>query len=45
MFTHFLKLEVELQVTDGGYGIEFSSNTGHGIDFGSMPFKPIFTTY
>ena len=38
-------LEVELQVTDGGYGIEFSSNTGHVIDFGSMPFKPIFTTY
>ena len=38
-------LEVELQVTDGGYGIEFDSNTGEVIDFGSMPFKPIFTTY
>mgnify|MGYP001359917066 CR=1 FL=1 len=38
-------LEVELQVTDGGYGIEFSSTTGHIIDFGSMPFKPIFTTF
>ena len=38
-------LEVELQVTDGGYGIEFSSNTGHIIDFGSMPFKPVFTTF
>ncbi len=38
-------LEVELQVTDGGYGIEFSSSTGHVIDFGSMPFKPIFTTF
>ena len=38
-------LEVELQVTDGGYGIEFDSNSGEVIDFGSMPFKPIFTTY
>ena len=38
-------LEVELQVTDGGYGIEFNSNTGEVIDFGSMPFKPVFTTY
>lgn len=38
-------LEVELQVTDGGYGIEFDSNTGEVIDFGSMPFKPVFTTY
>lgn len=38
-------LEVELQVTDGGYGIQFDSNTGEVVDFGSMPFKPIFTTY
>ena len=38
-------LEVELQVTDGGYGIEFNSNTGEVIDFGSMPFKPVFTTF
>ena len=38
-------LEVELQVTDGGYGIEFDSETGHVIDFGSMPFIPVFKTY
>tara|TARA_Y100001978_G_scaffold73027_1_gene65470 strand:- start:279 stop:1169 length:891 start_codon:yes stop_codon:yes gene_type:complete len=38
-------LEVELQVTDAGYGIQFDSNTGDVIDFGSMPFKPVFTTY
>ena len=38
-------LEVELQVSDGGYGIEFSDSTGHIIDFGSMPFKPVFTTF
>ena len=38
-------LEVELQVTDGGYGIQFDSNTGEVYDFGSMPFKPVFTTY
>ena len=38
-------LEVELQVTDGGYGIEFNSSTGEVIDFGSMPFKPVFTTF
>ena len=38
-------LEVELQVTDGGYGIQFDGNSGEVIDFGSMPFKPIFTTY
>ena len=38
-------LEVELQVTDGGYGIEFDRDSGEVIDFGSMPFKPIFTTY
>ena len=37
-------LEVELQVTDGGYGIQFDSDTGEVYDFGSMPFKPIFTT-
>ena len=38
-------LEVELQVSDGGYGIQFDSNSGEVYDFGSMPFKPIFTTY
>ena len=38
-------LEVELQVTDGGYGVQFDSNTGEVYDFGSMPFKPVFTTY
>ena len=38
-------LEVELQVTDGGYGIQFDSDTGEVYDFGSMTFKPIFTTY
>ena len=38
-------LEVELQVTDGGYGIQFDSNSGEVVDFGSMPFKPVFTTY
>ena len=38
-------LEVELQVTDGGYGIQFDSSSGEVYDFGSMPFKPVFTTY
>lgn len=38
-------LECELIVTDGGYGIEFDSSTGAVIDFGSMPFKPVFTTF
>ena len=38
-------LEVELQVTDGGYGIIFNTSTGDVADFGSMPFKPIFTTF
>ena len=38
-------LQVELEVTDGGYGIQFDSNSGVPIDFGSMPFKPIFTTF
>ncbi len=38
-------LEVELQVTDAGYGIEFDDNTGDVIDFGSMPFIPVFKTY
>ena len=38
-------LEVELQVTDAGYGIQFDDNTGDVVDFGSMPFKPVFTTY
>ena len=38
-------LEVELQVTDGGYGIQFDGSTGDVVDFGSMPFKPVFTTY
>ena len=38
-------LEVELQVTDGGYGIQFDGSSGEVVDFGSMPFKPIFTTY
>ena len=37
-------LEVELQVSDGGYGIEFN-NSGVPIDFGSAPFKPVFTTF
>ena len=38
-------LEVELQVTDGGYGIIFNTGTGDVSDFGSMPFKPVFTTF
>ncbi len=37
-------VEVELQVSDGGYGIGFN---GSGVpqDFGSAPFKPVFTTF
>lgn len=39
-------LEVELQVADGGYGIMFDFG-GSGVpeDFGSAPFKPLFTTF
>ena len=37
-------LEMQLQVTDIGYGIEFQNN-GEPNDFGSMPFKPIFNTF
>ena len=36
-------LEMQLTVNDIGYGIEFSG--GEPQDFGSMPFKPIFTTF
>ena len=37
-------LEVELQVSDGGYGIQFNGS-GVPTDFGSAPFKPVFTTF
>ena len=37
-------LEMQLTVTDIGYGIAFDGN-GEPVDFGSMPFKPIFTTF
>ena len=37
-------VEVELQVADGGYGIMFN-NSGVPEDFGSAPFKPVFTTF
>ena len=37
-------LEVELQVSDGGYGIGFNSS-GIPIFFGSAPFKPVFNTF
>jgi len=37
-------VEVELQVSDGGYGIAFTP-TGVPADFGSAPFKPVFTTF
>ena len=37
-------LEMQLTVTDIGYGIAFDGN-GEPEDFGSMPFKPIFTTF
>ena len=36
-------LEMQLTVTDIGYGIEFQN--GAPVDFGSMPFKPVFTTF
>ncbi len=36
-------LEMQLTVTDIGYGIEFSG--GEPQDFGSMPFKPVFETF
>ena len=36
-------LEMELTVTDIGYGIAFGN--GEPIYFGSMPFKPIFSTF
>ena len=36
-------LEMQLTVTDIGYGIEFSG--GEPQDFGSMPFKPVFKTF
>ena len=37
-------LEMQLTVTDIGYGIEFNSD-GEPSDFGSQPFKPIFKTF
>ncbi len=37
-------VEVELQVSDGGYGIGFDE-FGVPQDFGSSPFKPSFTTF
>ena len=36
-------LEMQLTVTDIGYGIEFVN--GAPYDFGSMPFKPVFATF
>tara|TARA_B100000886_G_C20396316_1_gene480532 strand:+ start:384 stop:1283 length:900 start_codon:yes stop_codon:yes gene_type:complete len=36
-------LEMQLTVTDIGYGITFTN--GEPVFFGSMPFKPIFTTF
>ena len=36
-------LEMELTVTDIGYGIHWSN--GEPVYFGSMPFKPIFSTF
>ena len=36
-------LEMELTVTDIGYGIKFIN--GEPIYFGSMPFKSIFSTF
>ena len=36
-------LEMQLTVTDIGYGIQFQN--GEPVDFGSMPFKPIFATF
>ena len=36
-------LEMQLTVTDIGYGIQFVN--GEPYDFGSMPFKPVFATF
>ena len=36
-------LEMQLTVTDIGYGIQFQN--GEPLDFGSMPFKPVFATF
>ena len=36
-------LEMQLTVTDIGYGIQFQN--GEPADFGSMPFKPVFTVF
>ena len=36
-------LEMQLTVTDIGYGVEFQN--GVPVDFGSMPFKPVFTVF
>ncbi len=36
-------LEMQLSVTDIGYGISFTN--GEPVFFGSMPFKPIFKTF
>ena len=36
-------LEMQLTVTDIGYGITFTN--GEPVFFGSMPFKPIFATF
>ena len=39
-------LEMELTVTDIGYGIQLGgANGGEPSYFGSMPFKPIFSTF
>ena len=37
-------LEVELVVTDGGYSVEFDED-GVPENFGSAPFKPVFTAF
>ena len=36
-------LEMQLTVTDIGYGITFTN--GEPVFFGSMPFKPVFSTF
>ena len=36
-------LEMQLTVTDIGYGIQFVN--GEPYNFGSMPFKPVFATF
>ena len=36
-------LEMQLTVTDIGYGIEFLE--GEPLDFGSQPFRPVFETF